>query len=359
MPTVDREELLKQLLSVSPGLSPREIVEQSSCFVFLNGKVITFNDEVACWTKCTCLNKVAVRAKTLVDLLQKLPEETLHVAVSNGKLIVKGKKRVGRIPIEDKISLPFKSVEEPKKWKTLPSDFLEAVNLVYRCAGIDQQQMEKYVHVHPERIEACMEHQVGCFRTRIEIDEPLLIHRDSIKHVVSLGVVEFGITETWAHFRNSKGLVICCRRWKEDTEFPDTSAALSIKGTKVLLPKGLAAAAERASIFSRENAEDDDIIITLKSGELTVVGTGASGEYREGPKALDYKGQEMTFMISPKLLADITSKHNEAWFTPDTLKVKQGKFTFVTALGTMEDKKQAKDDEDEERAESSDEGAEG
>ena len=45
---INREELLNQLESVLPGLSTREIIEQSSCFVFMNKEVITYNDEISC-----------------------------------------------------------------------------------------------------------------------------------------------------------------------------------------------------------------------------------------------------------------------------------------------------------------------
>ena len=48
---IDRAKLLAALELVSPGLSPREILEQSSCVVFRGGRIATFNDEVACSVK--------------------------------------------------------------------------------------------------------------------------------------------------------------------------------------------------------------------------------------------------------------------------------------------------------------------
>src|SRR5687768_12406403 len=45
---VDRENLLRALESVTAGLAHREIIEQSGSFVFKDGNVITFNDEIAC-----------------------------------------------------------------------------------------------------------------------------------------------------------------------------------------------------------------------------------------------------------------------------------------------------------------------
>ena len=45
---INRMNLLNVLESVHPGLSKRDMVEQSACFVFQGGRVITFNDEIAC-----------------------------------------------------------------------------------------------------------------------------------------------------------------------------------------------------------------------------------------------------------------------------------------------------------------------
>ena len=56
---VSREKLMQALEAVSPGLANRELIEQSSCFVFKSGMVMTFNDEVAGrFTYVSCLGAV-------------------------------------------------------------------------------------------------------------------------------------------------------------------------------------------------------------------------------------------------------------------------------------------------------------
>ena len=52
MTTVNREAFLHQLESVQAGLSSKEMIEQSSCFAFIKGKVVTYNDEISCRQKC-------------------------------------------------------------------------------------------------------------------------------------------------------------------------------------------------------------------------------------------------------------------------------------------------------------------
>ena len=46
---VSKSALMAQLETVRHGLSPKDIVDQASCFAFKAGKVFSFNDEIACW----------------------------------------------------------------------------------------------------------------------------------------------------------------------------------------------------------------------------------------------------------------------------------------------------------------------
>jgi hypothetical protein len=75
MQTVNREQFIKELESVQAGLSVRAATEQSNCFVFSDGVVRTFNDEIACEQKTSLKITGAVIADPLISLLRKLPEE--------------------------------------------------------------------------------------------------------------------------------------------------------------------------------------------------------------------------------------------------------------------------------------------
>jgi hypothetical protein len=235
--------------------------------------------------------------------------------------------------METKILLPFREVKTPSKWFDLPSNFLEAIELTHRCCGKDQSQMETFVHINDSCIEAIGAHQVGCYRIKTPIDKNILVHKDSIKHITPLGMTECGVTKKWIHFRNPADVVLSCLRWPQADEYPDTNAVLSAKkGKKINIPRSLKKSVNRAQIFSRENPDDTDIEIKLKKGKLICKGTGLQGDHKE-PHKINYTGENMSFSISPSLLADLCQRHTEAWITPTTLTVKSGKFTFVTALG--------------------------
>lgn len=330
MITINREEFLHSLESVQPGLSTREIIEQSSCFVFKDGKIITYNDEVACSVDTEAKISGAVQSAPLLAILRKLVEETVNLEETEGELVIHGKKRKAGIRRESTVLLPVDKVEAPTKWKSIHSDFLEGIGIVQHCASKDESQFAlTCIHLHPNHIEACDNFQV----TRVKIDTGVkastLVRRDSIKHIITMGIIEFCESETWIHFRNPNGLVLSCRRYIET--YPDLKKILTFTGHPITLPKGLGEAAEKASIFSAESSDDNQVSVELRPGKLRIRGQGASGWFQE-IKKLKYDGPDLSFLVAPSLLIELTKKHTDAEITDGRLRVNGGKWKYITCL---------------------------
>ena len=333
---LNREDLLKELESVLPGLSAREIIEQSSCFVFKDGRVCTYNDEVACSQKSLLTNEVegAVQALPLIAILRKLPEEEIEVTARDDELYIKGKshRRAG-IRMEQEVLLPIKTVDIPKKWKNLPEDFSDAIHLVQSCASSNERNfVMTCIHIHPDWVEACDNYQAARFKIKTDISKPILIRKTSLECIVDLGMTKFSKTKNWVHFKNPSGLVLSCRIWTDD--FPLIAKLLKTKGKSITLPKGLKEAAEKAEVFSAENAEDNRVIVYLQPNKIKIIGQGVSGWFSE-IKKIKYKGKSLKFTITPKLLIELVQRHNECSITSKRLRVKSGKFSYVTALGEV------------------------
>ena len=80
---IDRKKLLQELKTVSGGLSKNEVIEQSDCFAFKGGEVMTFNDEIACRVK-TCLDIVGVvHGAELLGILNKMKEEEIEITLDD------------------------------------------------------------------------------------------------------------------------------------------------------------------------------------------------------------------------------------------------------------------------------------
>lgn len=337
---VNRQEFLNSLELVSPGLSSREIVEQSSCFAFNEGVVTTYNDEIACQHKTPFTGVGAVQAAPLLAILRKLVEDEIDVAATDeGLLVVKGKRRKAGIRMESELRLPFEDVEKPKKWKPLAEDFAEALQVVEQCASKDESVFAMVcIHLHPEFMEACDNYHAARYMLETGVQKPCLVRRDSIKHIIDLGMTDFSETAEWLHFRNKQKLILSCRR--DVSEYPDLSKLYKGKGVKTSLPKGLIEAVDKAEVFSAENTDANQVRIELQPGRVRLRGEGASGFYQE-IKKLEYEGDPMDFFISPILLRELIQRHSSCQVCGQTLKVKGNKFVCVTSLKVMEDENDA------------------
>lgn len=341
---INREEFLKQLESVMPGLSTREIIEQSSCFIFKDRTVNTFNDEISCSQKSLLKIEGAVPAMPFISILRKLSEEELDIDVNEEctQLLTKGKRKRAVVNMEHEITLPIEAVDKPKKWKDLPSDFADAIAIVQPCAGKNENEfILTCIHITSKWVEASNRHQVCRFKTKMDIKNPTLIRKESLKHIVSLDMTEFSETKHWIHFRNSTGLILSCRYSMEDYPSENITKVLKMRGEPLILPKGLKEAVEKAEIFSFENPEGSNVRLDLKPGKFKIRGEGASGWFSEVKKS-KYSGIPLQFTIPAKLLIELVQQYNdnECQVDKHLLKVKGRKFIYMTVLGMIEEKKE-------------------
>lgn len=332
----ERESLLLKLQVVSPGLATKEAVEQSSCFVFRGGRVITFNDEISCSIECDIGFEGAVAAKPMIELLDKMAESEIEIGPSDtgSEIIIVGKRRRAGITCEAEITLPVDSMERPKKWRPVDADFADAVSMVQQCAGKDQSNFcLTCIHMTPEFIEAADNFQAIRYPVATGLKRECLVKKDLIKHIVGLGMTEVSETDTWIHYRSPSGLVFSVRR--DMTDYPELGSILEVTGTPTTLPGGLAQAVEKAEIFSADSAENNVVEVSMRNGQLRIRGVGVSGWYEER-KNVRWEGDSISFNIAPKLLTAVTARANDCSIAPGRLKVDGGKFTYVTSLGKVE-----------------------
>jgi|SRR5882672_868428 len=331
---INRADFLRQLELVTPGLSPKEVVEQSSCFVFRGGMALTYNDEVACRAKSLLDTNItgAVKAAPLIKILTKMTEEEIEIEQGNGELLIQGKRRKTGIRMEAEITLGVGAVERPTTWVDIPAEFGEAVSIVHECAARQNEVsfVLTCVHIAPGWVEACDNFQITRYELPTGLKKPVLVKCDAIKAIGKLSMHKLSETQAWIHFKNKAGVVLSCRRYVED--YPDLATGFNFEGAPATLPKGLIEACDKANVFSEENATDNNrVLIQLRPGEMRVKGTGASGWYSE-VKKLKYNGPPISFMVSPKVLMELVKRHIDCEVTSTKLKVVSGRLTYCAFL---------------------------
>lgn len=330
---VEREALLKALDMVQPGLASKEAVEQSSCFVFRGECLYTFNEEICCRTTSPLSGvTAAVPSGPLLDLLRKLNEPTLVVEFTGDELRINGNKRRAGVRAEAAITLPVDSVEQPTDWEPITPEWVDAVAVVRSCASRNTDQTGfalSCVNITPDWVEATDNYQIARYPVPSPVQGACLVRADSLKHLQGVGVTHVCETTSWLHFRTAGDLVLSVRKWVD--QYPDNGQFLEPTGNPATLPAGLSEAVDKAQVFTSEAENDAQVIIRLKGGKLLVRGQGPSGWYEE-QKLLAYQGPPLSFMISPKLLAEITAKSPDCTIGPNVLYVQSGKLLYATCL---------------------------
>lgn len=335
---INREDLLSALIAVAPGLAKREFIEQSTCYVFGDGVVQTFNDEIACTYPCRLDVRGAVSAAPLQTLLGKLQDDDIEVREADGQFQIKGGSKRWRtgVRMEVEVTLPLDNVEQPKEWHKLHEDFCDAVKLVHGCAAKrDSNFCLTCVHIHPEHIEACDNMQAARWSLDTGVSDDKLIKRETIATIIDLEMTEIAETQSWVHFRNAAGLILSCRR-HFDEEYPSIGHLLVKRGegAPVTLPGGLAEMLDKAEVFSSEAGANNRVMVRLKAGRLQVKGEGVNGWYEE-VKQVAYDGDPLVFLIGPQYLNEIARMNNECEIVEGKLALDTGKFRYITCTGDL------------------------
>lgn len=332
---VKRQELLDALVSVRSGLDQREVIEQSNHFGFRDGKVWTYNDEIAVCIDSPIELDGAVLAGPLLALLGRLDDEELEMTTTEGELRFKGKRgRRGGVKMAEEVTLPIDSVETPDEWKELPAEFVDAIKVAAPSCGRDESRFVlTCLHVGPDVVEATDNFQMTRYPLETGFDKSTLIPSGSVRNILGLDLREFALTDSWAHFKDSRGLVYSCRAYFED--YPDLSPFEDFEGEETTLPDGLQDATQRAEVFTASATLEDALVVSIKEGVLTLRGENESGWYEETTK-VSFEGDALEFSISPTLLRDLVKKTKTATVGEGRIKVETDHYRHTVCTAIVE-----------------------
>lgn len=329
---IERDKLLGELRAVIAGLNDEETTQQSNCFVFNKGLVMTYNDEAACRLKSSLHITAAINASKMLGLLEKWPEKEIEFKRSKGKLQFKGKNKRGHLKTEDNITLPIKDVEAPSSWVALPSKFWNAVTGVSGCASDSSESPHLCcIHITQKWVEACDGTQAARMVMKTPFTKPVLLQKDAMQRIINLEMTKFSETKNWVHFRNKKGLTASCHKNFEDYPTDTLSEVFKAKGTPTTLPKDLKRMVDRLKVFIDEGKGSQWLSVSLSPNTAKISATGKYGSQTERKK-VSYNGKAAGFYINPQLLYQLSDKNDECEITKQTIKIKKDKFMYVTSL---------------------------
>lgn len=333
---INRESILVALEAVRPGLSKREVIEQSDCVVFDSGTLYTYNDEVCCRVPSGLTEEFqgAFPAEKILAQLSGMPDENVDLEMTETGLLISGKRRRAEVFRKAEVVLPFRAVTVPDEWTPLPGAFAEAVDVVRRGASRDEGKfLLSCIHVTPEWLEACDNYQAIRWPLETGFSKPTLFRAPALASVVERGPSEFAEAELWTHFQDMLGRQYSVRCYAD--AFPDLGPVLAPReGEPAHLPRELADLVPVAQSFA-DGDQGKLVRVTVTSGRVVIRGEGPAG-WVEGRRKVSYAGPSMSFHIAPKLLLDIIERHGDCVLSPGYLRAEGVGYTYVGCLAAAD-----------------------
>lgn len=333
---IARGELLARLNETSIGLSAKENIAQSNCFVFHGDRLITFNDDVMARVPSPLDFDAVVNAADLLGIIGKIPDEEIDIFPHVGELRIKGQRRSAGIVCTTTIELPYHAVPSPTKWTRCAEGLQSMLQQSARtCAKEDTQYLATCVHITPQRVEACDNDRL------LRVDAPtgfpgeFLIPAVNVAAIDGLELTKCAIGDGWAFFRTASGGEIALRGSHEPYHADIDQLLIMKKPEKLTLPAQLKDMIERAEIMS-VGGFDSKIDVRIGNGMMSIKSRKDGGWWRE-KKKIPYSGRTLDFEVNSKFLVEILARTRDVTVDDAKMKVVASPIQFVVCLSAKSD----------------------
>ena len=334
MQKIKRMDLVNQLESVRKGLTAKEMIQQSNCFIFKDEFVYTFNDDIfaACETGLNI--EGAIEADSLIKLLNRIKDDVIEIEVNNDELSISGKNFSTGIKIENDILIPIDEIEIPDEFESVPKNFSHLAKLACLTASKSlNMALLTCVHIESDKIESCDNDRITICRMDREFNHDILLPARSFSSIVKENIVGMSIDDSWTHFKTDEDVILSCRLfYNKDDDYVDLEEHIpDDEGRKITLPEEIEEIINRADIFGKDQESGDRYAhISIKKGKLKVSAQNESGWYQESSKV---KSKEtIAFSVNTDFLRDILKMTNQISVVDDVLMFSSDDYTHIVKL---------------------------
>jgi len=333
---INRQELVKALEVVRPGLASKEMIEQSTSFAFVNGRIVTYNDEISISHPVKNLDITgAIKAEELYKLLSKLTGEELEIEITGTEVLIQSEKAKAGFSLQKEITLPLMNTEELSAWKELPDNLSTAMQFcLFSCSNDMSRPVLTCIHLQKDGIiESCDNVRGTQYSLGVTLPiNDMLIPGRIVEKLIRYNIKNVAKSKGWLHFKMEDKTIFSCRILEE--KYPDLTPILQMQGEKIVFPKRIKEILEKASVFSKKEFLLDEVVsIRLGSKKTYIRAEGESGWFEEEINAR-YSGEPVSFQAHPLFLREICEEIRTSYLEKDRLKFIGENWEHVMALTT-------------------------
>ena len=312
MDPIEKNDLLKILQSVKPGLATKGIIEQFTHFIFSGTAVMTYNDEI-------CVShplKTDFQCSVIADDLYKTltgsrGNQAVFLELKDDKLLVKTSSRVAKLSTEverdaEKLISMLK-LNEIKEWQKLPDEFLRGMFLCMFSASKDMTKgAGTCVHINGEYLVSSDEARISLYTLPKSTEFTTLIPARSVVELVKFdNMEEVCLKSNWIHFKTKTGVIFSARIMED--KYPDVLSYFDVQGEELTLPADLKQLVESV-VFMAEGQVDIDkrVEVIIEKGKIKCKAEKSVGNIED---SLDFEStKEFHFFVNPFFLSQVLEK---------------------------------------------------
>lgn len=330
---VSRHDFRESLLSLK-FTSGQENMSGEMQVYFHKGHAFTGGRERVHMVPCPVRSNGTFYLKHLLSALNGRNEE-VKITWRNGRgdsdkktlTIVNGLEEIrlkGSVAAVDGVKMFF---DRKLKWFSIPKGFFDYVDILERTVSKDSSNFQlSSIHCTPVYIEAACGSQICRFYHDLPDDFDFLIRGGMLKRIPPKAIL-IARTQNYCCFKYNTGLVIAISISNESyLESVSRNVKTERIGCAVRLPFTLLESIKKAESFT-----DEPLICMLREGAFLIASHGNDERYIAKAK-IDYTGDEVSFMIEPKVLCDVIKFNQEFIITDYCIQIKNEKIAFITGI---------------------------
>lgn len=329
MATILKSEFINALNKCTPAVARKELIEQSDCFLFSNGRVGGYNDEISVSYPVPLKVKCAVKHKELLDLLNRIEDAKVSLKLVNGsEMLIKGKAFESGLTVIKELTIPTDFMEIKGKFKPLPKNFLKGLKVCLFSTA--KHAIFNNIHVKGVTIESCDNFRATRFTMAKSIKDELLIPSQAAQHLKNTEVTEYFKSKGWLHFRSKDGLTFSTRY--PSAKYLDLKQFFSDNGKLVTLPKEVSTALNRSEVFSSDDSGLQLISLEIAGKKAVIESKNEVGWIREKVSIKNKSKLDYAFQINPKMLKEILGFTSKAHISDNTISFETKGFSHSVIL---------------------------
>lgn len=323
---ISKEDLLQALRSVRPGLSKKEIIQQSLHVMFMGDCIATFNDAISVLYPLKTDFKCSVNGDEFYKVLEGVKEDEVEITVDGDHIKVNSKKTkagfstlVGeQEKVDGLVAKLMKTIQAPKFFIPLPKNFIKGVSLCMFAASKDMTQgVNSCVAIRGNEIMSTDSLRLSRYELDSKVKDELLIPARDAYELVKYDVTKYGISDGWIHFRTEDGVTFNCRTMQGEYPYSLIKKYFVPIKDKISLPPELRDVVRNATVLAEGEVDIAKMVdITIKKGTIVCKSSKERG-WMIKEVDCNYKGKDLSFSINPVFLAQILE-------TATTLSLVQG-----------------------------------